>query len=351
MSNTALEKPVSANVGGYDKNSLLNRDLYGAAVKPDRRRFIRRPPVQSPSPAALREELRSAPLLGKTADGYRIHLLGYRPESPVMREIGRLREYTFRCVGEGTGKDTDLDGYDRHYRHLVLWNERRLELVGAYRLAEAGDVLQQHGPAGLYCHELFELSGPFQALLPRAIELGRSFVQPKYWGTRSLDYLWYGLGAYVREHPHVRYCYGPVTISNACPEPAKQALVLFYKTYFGASRPLAAARRRYRVPTFRGGLNFEGNDRESDFVRLKAYLRLFNATVPTLYKQYTRLCKPGGVVFDDFNIDPDFGFCVDGLVRVDLDALKDEKRRRYMGDSAPVKHASKLSAAASSIDG
>jgi putative hemolysin len=280
-------------------------------------------------PQVLRLELKQSPLLGETADGHKIYSFDYRDDSAVMREIGRLREYTFRAVGEGTGQRQDVDRYDRYYRHIVLWNEAELEIVGAYRVAEAGAVLQSHGAGGLYCSELFEFEQKLLAKLPEAVELGRSFVQPHYWGKRSLEYLWYGVGAYLARYPQIKYVYGPVSISNIYPEPAKQAIVSFYCCYFEAERKLARARKPFLLSEARA-IPFAGTDYQADFARLKEYLAFFDAKVPALYKQYTELCEPGGAQFLAFNIDPDFGFCIDGLVWIELDKIKPKKRARYL---------------------
>lgn len=279
-------------------------------------------------PQALRAELKQSPLLGETADGHRIYLFDYREDSAVMREIGRLREYTFRAVGEGTGRRQDVDRYDRYYRHIVLWNETELEIAGAYRLGEAGSVLAAHGTAGLYSAELFQFGEELLQKLPRAVELGRSFVQPHYWNKRGLEYLWYGIGAYLAQNPGIKYVYGPVSISNVYPEPAKQAIVGFYSRYFGGKEE-ARARKPFLVCEAET-IPFAGDDYERDFLRLKEYLAYFDAKVPALYKQYTELCEPGGAQFLAFNIDPDFNWCVDGLVWLELDSIKPKKRARYL---------------------
>lgn len=316
------------------RSQLVRRHLFNVAKGRPGIFATEKSIIHPQSPAALRAELRQAPLLGETADGQRIHLVDYQNESAVMREIGRLREYTFRHVGEGTGRIKDLDRYDRDYKHLVLWNDQQLEIVGSYRLAIAAQVLERHGLAGLYCQTLFELGNGFERFLPEAIELGRSFVQPKYWGKRSLDYLWYGIGAYLKHHPGIRYLYGPVSISNAYPEPARQALVAFYRKHFGTAQCTAFARRPYNIETGPGGFFLSTDhfsNHEEEFGRLKTYLDYFGVKVPTLYKQYTDVCEPGGVVFEDFSVDPGFANCIDGLVRVDLQRLKPKKRQRYIG--------------------
>jgi putative hemolysin len=279
-------------------------------------------------PQALRSELKQSSQLGETADGHQIYLFDHRDDSAVMYEIGRLREYTFRVVGEGTGRRKDVDRYDRYYRHIVLWNEAELEIVGAYRLADAWRVLSTHGAEGLYCNELFEFGEELLRKLPQAMELGRSFVQPHYWGKRSLEYLWNGIGAYLARYPEIKYVYGPVSISNGYPEPAKRALVNFYSRYFGGKEE-AGARKPFPAREA-AAISFSGEDYERDFLRLKEYLAFFDAKVPALYKQYTELCEPGGARFLAFNIDPDFNYCVDGLVWVELDRIKPKKWQRYL---------------------
>ncbi len=283
-------------------------------------------------PQALRAELRGSPQLGETADGYTMYLFDYQDDSAVMREIGRLREYSFRAVGEGTGQRKDIDRYDRYYQHIVLWNEAELEIVGAYRLAEAGRVLDAHGPGGLYCSELFDFGGELLQKLPQAMELGRSFVQPHYWGKRSLDYLWCGVGGYIARHPWIKYLYGPVSISNVYPEPARQAIVAFYSCYFGGRKAVRA--RKPFLPSAARAIPFSGTDYEADFARLKEYLAFFNVKVPALYKQYTELCEPGGAQFLAYNVDPDFGYCVDGLVWIEIDKVKPRKRERYFNNKS-----------------
>lgn len=247
-----------------------------------------------------------------------------------MAEIGRLREIAFRCVGEGTGRRRDLDRHDRHYRHLILWDEEDLEIAGAYRLGEASSM-----PADqLYSASLFRYSEAMEACLAQGVELGRSFVQPRYWGRRSLDYLWYGIGAYLRRHPEVRYLFGPVSLSNSYPKRARDLLVWFYRHYFPDTEGLARANNPYPLGAdLQRELSslFVGNDYSTDFARLREQLEYLGVSVPTLYKQYSELCEPGGVRFADFGVDADFGFCIDGLVVVDIRRVKARKRQRYIG--------------------
>ncbi|HAU4887661.1 lysophospholipid acyltransferase family protein [Aeromonas hydrophila] len=288
------------------------------------------------APIALPEERRqlkqaidACEALGHTPDGqgiylYRRHELSH---SVILRELGRLREIAFRAVGEGSGRRRDLDAFDDDYHHLILWDPTRLEIIGAYRFAPVAELLASKGLGGLYSHTLF---GFEEKLLPRlelAIELGRSFIQPAYWGKRGLDYLWFGIGAYLARYPRYRYLFGPVSLSGSLPAAAKDLLVSFYRQHFAPELALAPSRRPYpATPPLFAGLDYGADLRE-----LKARLDNLGCAIPTLYKQYSELCEPGGVQFMDFGIDPDFNHCIDGLVWVDVSRLKPHKRARYIG--------------------
>lgn len=281
----------------------------------------------------LKLELRDAQVLGETRDGKRIALVRGSADSALMREIGRLREIAFRSVGEGTGERRDLDRFDPRYEHIVLWDDNDLEIVGAYRLARAAEQLAAHGNGALYSQTLFEFGNGMSDIWPRTLELGRSFVQPRYWGRRGLDYLWQGIGAYLRQHPELRFMLGPVSISNAYPTFAKELLVAFYAHYHPDPWHLAAARMPWTSGLRRltdSPLDFSGEDYEADFQRLRAALAASGLQVPTLLKQYTEAVQVGGASFLAFNVDPDFGWCIDGLILLDLDRLKASHRARYL---------------------
>ncbi len=274
----------------------------------------------------------SCELLGETGDGKGIYLYQHTSSSPVMREIGRLRELTFRAVGEGTNKRRDIDHYDNDYYHLILWDKDDLEIVGAYRFGDAQRLYREKGLAGIYSASLFKFNEEkMQPYLQHGLELGRSFVQPKYWGKRSLDYLWYGIGAFLVRHPHFRYLFGPLSLSNSYPKAAKDMIIHFYQTYFGGDGSSATANYPYQISS-NSSLNLKGDDYKKDFTLLKHNLAAMGVAIPTLYKQYTEICESDGIEFASFSIDPDFNDCVDGLVLVEIDRLKKKKRERYMSD-------------------
>lgn len=281
---------------------------------------------------ALKKALYQSRLLGETRDGKIIFLYRYRDDCPVMQEIARLRELTFRTVEEGTGRALDLDKYDVYYSHLVLWDANDLEIVGSYRIGEGHKIMPTLGVEGFYTNSLFDLTNEFQACLPNSIELGRSFVQPRYWGQRSLDYLWYGIGAYLREQPQIKYLFGPVSISNAYPQQAKEVIIAFYQQQFGSQSNLARARSPFVISAKNKAFAKAEFSQEykNSYKILTRELKKLGVKVPILYKQYVELCVEKGCCFIDFNIDPEFNDCIDGLILLELDKITPKKRQRYI---------------------
>jgi putative hemolysin len=290
--------------------------------------------IAHPEPRQLiKAELKQAQQLGVTRDDNIIYLVEYAADSAIMKEIGRLRELSFRKVGEGSGLHRDLDVYDRHYRHIVLWDNDRLEIVGSYRIGEATDILNNKGLEGLYTHTLFDLGEGFLPLLDNSLELGRSFVQPRYWGSRALDYLWQGIGAYLRHNPHIQRLYGPVSISQNYPKAARDMLIYYYSQHYGNPGIKVSPRQPYQLDkaAIKECRNhIPGTDPQEEFSSMREYLNTFGLSVPTLYKQYTDVFERGGTQFLAFNVDPDFSNCIDGLICTDLGYLKASKRKRYI---------------------
>ncbi|MFB2733818.1 GNAT family N-acyltransferase [Shewanella mangrovisoli] len=320
------------------KIKLLKNHLYRIGKDKDPL-FITQSAIAHPeSRRDLQAALQQCELLGETQDNKLIYLYQHQDSNPIMREIGRLREIAFRAVGEGTGKRRDIDKYDSYYQHLVLWDKEQFEIVGAYRFASGEQVLNRYGDNALYSQSLFQYADGFMPFVKQGLELGRSFVQPKYWGKRSLDYLWFGIGAFLAKHPEYRYLFGPVSISNQLPGSAREMLVHFYSKEFAPTEQLAVSMSPFGLSKQRKlqlDELYSGEDYPSHFKQLKQMLASMGAAVPTLYKQYGELCKQDGVKFLAFGIDADFGDCVDGLVLVDTHRLKGKKYQRYIGAHLP----------------
>ncbi len=281
---------------------------------------------------AVKKALYQSRLLGETRDGKKIFLYRFQDDCPVMQEIARLRELTFRTVEEGTGLALDLDKFDIYYSHIVLWDDHDLEIVGAYRVGEGPKIIAEHGIDGFYTSTLFDLHGSFADYLPYSLELGRSFVQPRYWGQHSLEYLWYGIGAYLREQPEIKYLFGPVSISNAYPQQAKELIIGFYQQQFGSALPEAKAKQPFVISEQCQQFASQefNSDYSTSFKILNSELKKLGVKVPTLYKQYVELCVDKGCHFVDFNIDPDFNNCIDSLIMVEIDKIAPKKRQRYI---------------------
>lgn len=282
--------------------------------------------------ALLQKELKQCVMLGETQDGKQIFLFDAFGGSALMREIGRLREITFRKVEEGTGAKRDIDKFDKYYRHIIVWDKDELEIAGAYRIAEGFKIMKKWGFEGFYTATLCEYFDSFKPFAVNGIELGRSFVQPKYWGSRALDYLWQGIGAYLSKHPKIRYMFGPVSLSKMYPKAALNMIVFFYSFYFPAKKRYLRLKTPFILQ--KDELEemkqiFTCKDYKEDFKRLNAKLKAINMNVPTLYKQYSQLCDDGGCEFLGFNIDPDFNDCVDGMMLVHIDKIKESKKSRY----------------------
>lgn len=340
------KKPVQMTIGGlipfasYDALSIREKDKLALFRRHLYRIGAHKGPVFHTETAIARPErrvllhkaVRQGELLGRTPDGMEIYLFHDGSNEVLFREIARLRELTFRLVGEGSGKRRDRDQFDHYYQHLVLWSPEDLEVVGAYRFADSSEVIAAKGLEGLYSHSLFALDTATCPFLQQGLELGRSFVQQRYWGKRSLDYLWFGIGAFLRRNPQYRFLFGPVSISNAMPRTAKELLILFYRLYFSRPETHSCSRNPFCFSLSAQELatSFSGQDYRADFTTLKSMLAAMGVSVPTLYKQYTELCGPGGVYFLDFNVDPAFSGCIDGLVVVDIGLLKPQKRKRYI---------------------
>lgn len=289
-------------------------------------------PLAAPvPPAQVAAAIAAATVLGQTADGKQILLASCTADSPLLHELGRLRELTFRQVGEGTGRSRDLDDFDLHYQHIVIWDGTAQRIAGAYRIMRGAQALARRGLAGLYSASLFRYSDDAIPRIAEGLELGRSFVVPDYWGSRSLDYLWQGIGAYLQCQPGIRYLFGTVSISAALPRDAREQLVAYYQRYYGVADGRVQSNRPFQY--FAAPPCFGDLDAAAAFDVLKANLAALGTGVPTLYRQYTDLCEPGGARFLAFGVDPDFSDSIDGLIEVDLHAIRPHKRKRYLRDA------------------
>ena len=313
---------------------LYKKHLYG--LQSGKTYFKTQKPIALPEDRRdIKKELKKSALLGSTKDGKIIYLYEWSEDnSSVLNEIGRLREISFRQVGEGVNKKRDIDKYDRYYKHIVLWDNEELEIVGAYRIGITSEIIKSRGVDALYTSSLFMYKKKMGAYLENSIELGRSFVQPKYWGTRALDYLWQGIGAYLKKNPDIEYLYGPLSLSGAYPKVAKDMILYFYDNYFGSKSSLVEPREPYvfdleneYMKIYTKELKLD--DYKADLKTLKRSLGFLELSIPTFYKQYADLCEESGVQFCAYSIDKDFSDCVDSLIILEVDTIKSKQKERY----------------------
>jgi putative hemolysin len=251
----------------------------------------------------------------------------------LLREIGRLREKTFREVGEGTGKPMDVDLFDSYYRHLILWNAEKSEVVGAYRMGDTRDILSRFGPKGLYTHSLFRFKPGIFRYLSDSLELGRSFVRSEYQRQPNcLALLWKGIGAYLVRNPGYRILFGPVSISDSYHRVSKQIMIQFLNRQC-TSRSLCAQVSPRCPVRFSSGRRLNGMESNlstgsiDDVSIMVSEIEGDGKRIPVLVKHYLKMNGQ----FIAFNVDRDFGHAIDGLVVVDLMKTKIKLLERFMG--------------------
>ena len=282
---------------------------------------------------ALQAEIDALPSSQRLVDsgGFRVYFARAGQIRWVLQEIGRLRELTFRAVGEGTGRCSDVDVFDAYYLHLFVWDARANAIAGAYRLGLADEILARHGKRGLYTHSLFKYrTGLLDSLNP-AIELGRSFVRAEYQRSFApLLLLWCGIARFVERSPRYAVLFGPVSISGRY-APASRRLIVEYLSGYSVDTRLAS-QVRPRQP-FRKGTQTTSDSGMlapksiDELSRLIAHIEPDGKGLPVLLRQYLRL---GGRLLG-FSIDGEFANALDGLIMVDLRQVEPTVLARYMG--------------------
>jgi putative hemolysin len=252
----------------------------------------------------------------------------------LLREIGRLREASFRAAGEGTGKPVDLDRFDQHYRQLFVWDREARKLVGGYRMGCTDLILESFGPEGLYTHSLLKMQKPLLDRFEPALELGRSFVRPEYQRSYApLMLLWKGIGAFVARYPRYHRVFGVVSISDDYHPLSRELMVSFLKQHLfrGDLARLARPQKPFKTSYAEGVVDDLTWRLGSDLSEVSDWvsdLERDGKGVPVLLRQYAQL----GASFFGFNLDPEFGDVVDGILQVDLRDTAPKILRRYMGE-------------------
>jgi putative hemolysin len=241
----------------------------------------------------------------------------------ILREIGRLREITFRSVGEGTNKSIDLDEYDLYYDHLILWDRKAEKIAGAYRIGNGPEIVSRYGSKGLYTSSLFRMSTKMKPILRQSVELGRSFITQEYQRHRlSLFLLWKGILFYLIANPRFRYIIGPVSISNSYQEVSKELIIQFIKrNYFDHElakfvEPKNAFRPKVKNIDTNVLLDASSSDMKK-MDKIISDIEPTSFTMPVLLKKY--LQQNAKILA--FNADPKFNNALDGLMLLDMQNL------------------------------
>jgi len=308
-----------------------------------RKPFAFRFPKRRPQPvfstarhedAILHEVDRLAPArtLAENAE-FKVVVASAKEIPHLLNEIGRRRELTYRAVGEGTGRALDLDEFDAHYQHLILWHVADRRLAGAYRLAATPDVLPVYGTKGLYTSTLFRYAPEFFERIGPAIELGRSFVCPEYQKLYApLLLLWKAIAGYVQSRPECAVLFGAVSVSGEYHSLSRRLIVDYLRGHLASELVgLVKARRQYGrqplvvpKPVKSLGRLMRTVDELSASVQ---DLELDGKGVPVLIRQYMKM----GGQFLGFNVDPRFSHALDALVMADLRIASVAMLERLMG--------------------
>ena len=313
----AYEKPAELAAYLRSRSYALEANINNAQPKTTNDKWA---PVEPARDAQLLiqelETIREKSFLFSTAN-FECFLANYDDIPNLMHELGRLREEAFRYIGEGTGKSLDTDEYDRHYKHLILWDNKKQQVVGAYRLGFGNEIMRDKGIKGFYVNSLFKFDELFGETLKKTIELGRSFVTVEYQReVLPLMLLLRGLAGVVTRNPEMEHFIGPVSISSWYPK-FYQSMIVKYVT---EKHPVNGELAHVANPTTPFHPDFLKVDPD---VLLRDYMdsvdkfdkfmfRLSNNAyrMPTLFKKYLKL----NAKFLCFNVDPDFNDTLDALL-------------------------------------
>lgn len=297
--------------------------------------------IEPVSKEALLDELTRDRYVRKANNGSNeIYIITHHNSPNVMREIGRLREVTFRHAGGGTGLEIDIDEFDTSshpYQQLLVWNPEDKEIVGAYRYILCRDAEFRDGKVHLATTELFDFSEQFyKEYLPYTIELGRSFIQPLYQpgenkrkGLFSLDNLWDGLGALVIDNPSQKHFYGKVTMYTDFNVEARDYILAFMNYYFPDKEklvyPIISIETKTDTRDFLAEL--QGLDYKEGHAALHRRVRNLGENIPPLVNAYMNL-SPTMKSFGTA-INPTFGGVEETGILVTINDVYDSKKERH----------------------
>jgi len=275
----------------------------------------------------------------RTSEGYLLQSKNYEvffakaKEIPnLLQEIGRLREITFRAVGQGTNKTIDLDKYDEYYYHLFLWDREAKCLVGAYRMGLGKEIYKEYGIKGFYIQNLFRIESELHQMMENTIEMGRAFIIQEYQQKpMPLFLLWKGIVHVTLRYPAYKYLMGGVSISNQFSDFSKSLMIEFMKSHY--YDPYVA---QYIQPKKEYKVKLKDADKDFVFDATKADMQKFDKfideiepgalRIPVLIKKYVK--QNARLVA--FNVDPKFNNAVDGLMYIKVSDIPESTVKPVM---------------------
>ena len=250
----------------------------------------------------------------------------------ILHEIGRLREITFRAVGEGTNESIDLDKFDTYYHHMFLWDEETQQIAGAYRMGLGSEIFSKYGIEGFYLQDLFRFEPELYDMMSKSIEMGRAFIVNDYQQKpMPLFLLWKGIVHTTLRYPEHKYLIGGVSISNQFTEFSKSLMIEFMKSHY--YDPYVAQyihpKKEFKVKLKDADKDFVFNETESDlnkFDKIIDEVEPGSLRLPVLIKKYIK--QNARVVA--FNVDPMFNNAVDGLMYIRIADLPESTVKPVM---------------------
>jgi len=296
----------------------------------------------------LEAELTPEKFIRKTNNaGNYLYVINHHDSPNIMREIGRLREVTFRAAGGGTGLAVDIDSFDTSdnpYQQLIVWDPSEKEILGGYRYHLCDDLtFNEHGDAELATTELFNFSPKFiHDYVPHMIELGRSFVQPRYQSTNNLskalyalDNLWDGLGSLIIDYPDKKYFFGKVTMYQNYNQRARNFLLYFLEKHFPDTENLVIPKFPLDTRMDRDEMKkvFTGTAYMEDYKILSQTVRAFGENIPPLINAYMNL-SPSLKTFGTA-LNPYFGDVEETAIMITINDLYHKKVERHVSSYDP----------------
>ena len=280
--------------------------------------------------AKLRENLAENRFL--QSKSYEVFFVQAEKIPNILHEIGRLREITFREIGEGTNESIDLDKFDRYYYHMFLWDEDQQRVAGAYRMGLGSEIFPKYGIDGFYMQELFKFEPELHKMMSESIEMGRAFIVPDYQlKPMPLFLLWKGIVHTTLRYPQHKFLIGGVSISNQFTDFSKSLMIEFMKSHY--YDPYVAQyirpKMEYKVKLKDADKDFVFNETEADlnkFDKIIDEVEPGNLRLPVLIKKYIK--QNARVVA--FNVDPLFNNSVDGLMYIRIEDLPESTVKPVM---------------------